>query len=293
MSQPPYGNQPPYGGQPPYGSQPSPGGSQSGWGQGNPAGQPSYGQPPTGAQPSYGQPQTGAQPGFGQPTQQFGQPAFGAGYGPPPGGQPPYGSGPGGPGGPYGAPPPGKKSPLPFIILGLVVLLIAGGVGLFFVLNDDDPTPVASTTSPQTTESTTDTETPTEDTGSTTEDTDTDSPGDDQPNFTDSEEFAVTFVESMVDGDYVTAHASLCEDGRDASDGDGFADGQALADDFFEFIGATTITGGQTTDVYPDPDESDRDLVEVDLETDVGDVALVLSVLEEDSELTICGYDMP
>jgi len=260
MSQPPYGNQPPDGGQPPDGANPPPGGSQSGWGQPNPAGQPGFGQPPTAAAPSYGQPQTGPEPGFDQPTQQFAQP-------------------------------PGKKSPLPFVILGLVVLLIAGGVGLFFVLNDDDPTPVASTTAVQPTESTADTDSSTEDTDSRTEDTDTDSPSGDEPNFADSDEFALTFVELMVDGDYDTALLALCEDGRDASDGDGFADGPALAADFFTELGATTITDGRSTDVYPNPDESDRDVVEFDLETDVGDVQLAVSVLEESGNLTICGYD--
>lgn len=285
MSQPPYGNQPPYGGQPPFGGQPS-GGSQSGWGQPGPAGPSGYGQPPTGAQPGYGQPQTGAQPSFGQPTQQFGQPAFGGGgYGSPPGGQPPYG---GGPGSPYGAPPPSKKSPLPFIIIGLVVLLMAGGAGLFFALKDDEPTPVADPTTSQTTESTADTNAPTEDTDTPTEDTDTDSPGGDEPNFADSEDTAITFMQLMVDGEYDTARTSLCDDGKEM-----FANGQELADDFFGFIGATTITGGETTDVYADPDESDRDVVAFDLETDVGTVPLIVSILEENGTLTICGYDTP
>jgi len=285
MTQPPYGNQPPYGGQP------NPGGSQSGWGQPPPAGQPGFG-PPTGAAPSYGQPPSVAQPSFGQPTQQYGQPAFGGGgggggYGPPPGEPPPYG---GGPGAPYGGPPPEKKNPLPAIIIGLVVLLIAGGVGLFFALDDGDPTPIAITSS-QPTQATTDTDTPTQDTENT-EDTDTDSPTGDDPNFAESEVVAADFVQSMIDGDYDTALGALCEDGRDPSDGDGFADGQALADDFFTEIGATTITDGQLVSVLSSGD-TDRDVVAFDLETEVGTVGFEVQVLEEEigADLTICGYD--
>jgi hypothetical protein len=209
-------------------------------------------------------------------------------YGSSPGGQPPYG---GGPGGPYGSPPPSKKSPLPFIILGLVVLLVAGGVGLFFLLNDDDPTPVAQTTA-QTTESTEDTGDPTEDTSGPTEDTDdTDAPGGSGPNFDDSVAVADAFIELMIDGDYDTAFTTLCSDGQDPSDGDGFADGQALAADFFDALGATTVTGGRSVDI--EPSDTDRDIVTYDLETDVGTVGLEVDVFEETAgeDLTICGYD--
>jgi len=286
MSQPPYGNQPPQGGQPPYGGQPGPGGSQSGWGPTNPptppspTGQPGFGQQPTAAQPGYGPP-TGAQPGFGAPpTQQFGQPAAG-GYGSPPGGQPPYG---GGPGGPYGSPPPAKKSPLPFIIGGLVLLLIAGGVGLFFALKEDEPTPVAQTTT-QSTQSTEETEESSEDTEESTEDTD-DSPSGDDPNFDDSVSLADAFLELMIAGDYEAARFTLCEDGLDM-----FADGAALAADFFDTLGATSVTGGQSTAI--EPDGSDRDTVTYDLETDVGTVALDVSVFEEDGSRTVCGYSTP
>lgn len=301
MSQPPYGNQPPYGGQPPfggqppqggppqggqppYGGQPSPGGSQSGWGQPASGSAPGYGQPSTGnLPPSYDQPTQA----FGQPTQSFGQPGpGGGGYGGPPGGQPPYG---GGPGSPYGGPPPSKKSPLPFIIGGLVLLLVAGGIGLYFVLRgDDSPTPVATSSTAQTTESTEDTADPTEDTETS---EDTGSPTGDEPNFAESEDFAIAFVQFMVDGNYDAALATLCVDGQDPSDGDGFATGQELADDFFLELGATSVSGGQATAVTASPGETDRDLVTFDLETDVGTVALEVQVLDEDLDLTICGYN--
>jgi len=296
MSQPPYGTQPPYGGQPPFGGQPPTGGqppyggppnpvggSQPGWGQPTPSQPP----PPPPTQPGYGPPPTASLPSYGPPTDQFGAPGAG-GYGAP-GGQPPYG---GGPGQPYGPPQPDKKSPVPFIILGLVVLLVLGGVGLAFFLNKDDPTPVVAPTATSTsTQSTEDTGSPTEDTESSTEDTS--SPGGDEPNFAESEDVAIAFMQLMVDGDYDTALTQLCEDGRDPSDGDGFAAGQNLADDFFLELGATTITGGETTAVAPS--DIDRDIVTFDLDTDVGVVVLDVQVLEEEigAPLTICGYDIP
>lgn len=217
------------------------------------------------------------------PLPSFGQPAT-SGYGAPP----PYGSG---PGSPYGGPPPSKNSALPFIIGGLVLLLVAGGVALFFVLNKDDPTPVATSSTSQSTVSTPDTGSPTEDTQSPTQDSDTGSPGGDAPNFAESEDVAIAFVQLMIDGNYGAALTRLCEDGRDPSDGDGFADPQALADDFFLELGATTVTGGETTGVLPS--DIDRDVVSFDLETDIGVVSLDVQVLEEEvgADLMICGYD--
>jgi len=179
---------------------------------------------------------------------------------------------------------------LPFIIGGLVLLLVAGGIGLYFILKDDSAPPVVATTTAQTTESTEsseDTADPTEDTETT---EDTGSTGD-EPNFAESEDVAVEFVQLMIDGNYETAYASLCEDGRDVADGDGLADPQALADDFFLELGATTVTGGETTDVVFRDIESDT--VSFDLDTDVGVVSLDVKVLEETpgGTLTICGYD--
>lgn len=153
------------------------------------------------------------------------------------------------------------------------------------MLDDDDSTPTVTTTSSQTTQPSADTDTPTADT----EDTDSPSGGDD-PNFAESEEVATSFVELMAGGDYDTAHASLCENARDDSDGYGFADGQALADDFFAVIGATTVTDAQVVDAHAYPYFTDRDVVEFDLETDSGNVRLILLILEEDGALTICQY---
>lgn len=133
----PGGPQGPYGpqGQPnPYGQQP-----------GVPQGPPQYGQPgqqpydpySQPAQPPYGQPQQPGQPGpYGQPVPGYGQPGeWGQQpYGPPPQGQPPYGMPPAGfgqPGG-YGVPP-GKKSPLPWILAGGGVLVVVAIVAVFLL----------------------------------------------------------------------------------------------------------------------------------------------------------------
>lgn len=136
-------NQPPQGGYPqpgdggydPQGGPPGSGGqSQGGWSAG----------PPDPTQ-LYGQSSYEGQPGLFQPTEQFPQAQGGYGQPAPAWGQPagyPDQSGYGG----YGGPPPTSKSPLPWIIGGLILLLVLGGVGLFFLLSgDDDPTPVATT----------------------------------------------------------------------------------------------------------------------------------------------------
>ncbi len=152
-----------------------------------------------------------------------------------------------------------------------------------------DSTPVVASTTASSTESTGESASSTEDTESSTQDTG--SPGDD-PNFPESETLAVTFVDLMAAGQYDSAHFLLCEDGRDASDGDGFADGQALADDFFGFLGATSVVDFQVTDVHVDPDDSTRDIVWMDIDTDAGSVPVDFSMLEESGTVTICGYDI-
>lgn len=85
-----------------------------------------YGQtppPPPPPPPDWSQPSPPDQPGQpGQPAP-FGQPPFGQ----PPYGQPPYGQ----PAGMWAAPAPARRSRLPLIITGIVVLVIIAGAGLF------------------------------------------------------------------------------------------------------------------------------------------------------------------
>lgn len=139
-NQPPQGGYPPSGdsGYNPQGGPPGAGGQyQGGWSAGPPDPTKLYGQSGYEGQPGAFQPTEQfpqAQGGYGQPAPAWGQPA---GY--------PEQGGYGGYGGPGGPPP--SKSPLPWIIGGLVLLLVLGGVGLFFLLKDDSPTPVATSTS--------------------------------------------------------------------------------------------------------------------------------------------------
>ena len=91
----------------------------------------------------------------------------------------------------------------------------------------------------------------------------------------------------MIDADYQAAHGMLAADGQAM-----FPDGQALADDFLT-IGASTVTGTETTSVTPTVGESDldvRDLVTFDLDTDVGAVGFSVQVCEEAADLKICAY---
>jgi hypothetical protein len=152
----------PYGPNGPSGSDPQWGQQQPGYGQGEQGqppgqgggqygGQPQYGQPGQGQQPQYGQQPYGGdpyggQPQYGQPQPQYGQPGYGqpgpGGYGQPgqpgqPGlpGQPPGYGLPGQPGQQwqypqqFGQPPaPKKKSALPWILLVVGVVVIAGVV---------------------------------------------------------------------------------------------------------------------------------------------------------------------
>ncbi len=170
-----YGGQPQYGQQPPYGGY---GGQQQQWGgygqQGQPGqqqyGQPTqqYGQQAWGAQQAqpgqqqygqYGQQYGAGQQQYGQPTQQYGQQAWGAGQQ----GQQGWGQGQGAQqwggdqqqqwGGAGGYPPPlpdqsgraGGRSKLPFILIGVLVLVLAvvGVLGFvtpgFFVTRVFDP----------------------------------------------------------------------------------------------------------------------------------------------------------
>jgi hypothetical protein len=113
-------------------------------------GQPEYGQAPYGQAP-YGQP---PQPQYGQsPYPQYGAPQnpppqYGqAPYGQPQYAQPPYGQPWASPGGP-GAPRPKKnRNTVIALVVGAVVLLVAIGVGLLFLLRGGDPSPQASASS--------------------------------------------------------------------------------------------------------------------------------------------------
>ncbi len=86
---------------------------------------------------------------------------------------------------------------------------------------------------------------------------DTGIPGGGDPNFPESESIAVNFIDLMAAGQYESARELLCDDGKIM-----FPDGQSLADDFFSFLEAATVADSETVDVYVDPDDPDRDVVE-------------------------------
>jgi len=181
----------------------------------------------------------------------------------------------GGPQGPYGSPP--AKSPLPWIIGGLVLLLVLGGLGLFLVLRDDEPTPVANTqTAEQTTqssESEESTEESTEDSTESTEETSEDLV------FEGSPDLAADFLDAMANGDYPTAFSLLTEDFR--AD---YSDAQAFADDFFTTIEATAVTSSSLREAFG---HGDHDDVIFDLETDSGPGGVLLAVTEAAGTLGI------
>lgn len=255
MTQPPFGPPPPsQGGQPPYGG-----------------GQPSYGQPSYGQEGGFGQPGHGQSGGYEQPYS--GQPYGGQPYGAP--GGTPFG----GPQGPYG--PPSKKSPVPWIIGGLVMLLVLGGLGLFLLLNDDEPTPVAITqTTEQTTQTSATEETTEESTEESTESTEETS---DDLVFDGSPDAAAAFLDLMASGDYPTAFGMLTEDVR--AD---YTDAQDFADDFFDTIEATAISSSTLADAYG---HGNHDDIIFDLATDSGTNAVLLAVTEEAGVLKVFDFE--
>ena len=279
MTQPPYGPPPP-----PYGPPPPP--SQGGWPQHE--GQPPYGgQPAYGDQPSYGQGGGFGQPGYDQSggyaqphsSQYGGQPSGGQPYSP---GADPYG----GPQGPYGPPP--RKSPLPWIIGGLVLLLVLGGLGLFLSLKDDAPSTVATTqTTEQTTQTSETADSAEESTEESTEDsTESTEEISDELVDADSPDLATAFVQQMASGDYQSAFATLTADFQTE-----YADAQAFATDFFSVIGATVITSWTVSDAFGH--EGDHDDIVFDLETDTGSAGVLLAVIEEAGELRVFDFVSP
>lgn len=181
---------------------------------------------------------------------------------------------------------------LPWLVVGLVALLVAGGIGLVFLLQDDasammadpptqsDPDENAPVPEPR--------EVPSPPSNCLVECTE--APGGPAPdtgevvNYAGSEDAAVGFVEAIATGDSVSAHAVLCGAGKSR-----FATPEELLSDFYATLGITTITGASLTDVYPA--DSTADAVVFELTTDAGDVVVEVYIVEEDTMLTVCGYD--
>ena len=261
-------------------------------------------QPPGPYGGQYGLPGPYGQPGqYGQPAQPgpYGQPGR---YGPPGGGFPP-----GGPGGygPYGQPP--KKSPLPWIVLAVVVVLAGVGVLLFFVLRgDDDP---ATTAGSSTTSSSPRSSSAPSDESMTPMDTDVslpggastppptnpggsmegDSAGGDNGQFAGSDQVALAWVQALFTGDFTTGYDSMCpayqQEIAQAAADNGVTDEDVLAEYFYQsLLGGRGIVDG-TLDSVDYSGGDGLDLASFTLQLDDGSTYdLVVGV---DSTLAVCG----
>src|SRR3954453_3816624 len=209
---------------------------------------------------------------YGQPGQPgpYGQPGQPGPYGQPGGGFPP-GGGPGGYG-PYGQPP--KKSPLPWIITAVVVVLVGVGVLLFFLLRNDDDAATAASTSSATSSSSSSSSSsasapmmpmdtdmslpggaeppPTNPGGS----MGNDQPGGDNGQFAGSGDAAIAFVNAMYNGDFTTGFAALCPDVQSlisqAASAHGVSNEDALSILFYQ----VTLEGHGITDGTADSVEA-------------------------------------
>ncbi|MGY1746462.1 hypothetical protein [Blastococcus sp. SYSU D00695] len=230
-----------------------------------------YGQPGPG---QYGQPgpgQYGQPGGYGQPGPGFGGPGFG---------------GPGGPGfGGYGAPPPQKKSVLPWVITAAVVVLAGVGVLLFFLLRDDDDsnTAASSTTSAAVTSMAVEemgSEMGSDDpvdlpTGAEMPDTPMDPPssgGDVTETYAGSVDVAAQWIVAIAQADTATAWA-LTDPGLQASAAEGAASAGLTPEEYLVGYVHTNVFEGET------PTEANLVTVEYDAETqsDVVVVEITLS----------------
>ncbi|MDQ3054525.1 MAG: hypothetical protein M3R66_12155 [Actinomycetota bacterium] len=161
-----------------------------------------------------------------------------------------------------------------------MLLLVLGGVGLFLVLKDDEPTTVATT---QTIEQTTETSETEESSEETTEES-TESTEENESDLINegSPDAGAAFLDLVAAGDYPTAFGMLAEGLR--SD---YTDAQAFADDFFSVVGGTSITSSTLSEAFG---HGDHDDLVFDLETDSGPSGVLLAVIEEGGELKVFDF---
>jgi len=112
-----------------------------------------------------------------------------------------------------------------------------------------------------------------------------DAPDNAGTNYTGSGGAAVDFVQAIANGDSTSAHTALCGIGKSR-----FPTPEELVADFYATLGFSTITGARLTDVYAV--DSSSDAVVFELQTDAGEVLVEVYVVEEESSLTVCGYDV-
>ncbi len=197
----------------------------------------------------------------------------------------------------WGPPPaPPRSSSLPWLFGGLVALLIAGGIGLGLLLQNDftrvvaDPPTQSIPGGDDVDTGSESRQVPSPPSDCLVECTDPEPPdGPDaadtgDANYSGSDAAATGFVQAIADGDVISAHEALCGAGKNR-----FATPEELIADFYATLGFTTITGARLTDVYAA--DSSADAVVFELETDVGDLDVEVYIVEEGSSLTVCGYD--
>jgi len=161
-----------------------------------------------------------------------------------------------------------------------VLLLGLGALGLFLVLNDDEPTPVATTLTTQQTLPTSETEETTEE--STEETTESTEETSEELNFAESPETAQALIDLMAAGDYAGGYATLTPDLQAE-----FADPQAFADELFRTLGATAISSAAVSDAYG---HGNHDDIILDVQTDTGSTELLLAVTEEAGALKVFDF---
>lgn len=256
----------------------------------------------------YGQPGQYGPPG--QPGQ-YGQPG---GYGPP---GAPFGGGPGGFGGGYGQPPQ-KKSPLPWILAALLVVIIGVGVLLFFLLRDDGSTTADAGSTTSASSSPSESEGEDEDEGGGTGEMDDDvddmdaeemevpggadppgggggsmdddTSGGEEGQYPGSADLALEWMNGIAAGDVATVFNLSCTDlqqqATQAASGTEFTPEQFLTLYFYDqYLNNEDIAGGGITGVTP---EGEYDFVEFEIELASGtpvNVALAVG-----SDLTVCGF---
>jgi hypothetical protein len=250
-------------------------------------------QPPGQYGPPYGPP---PQQPYGQPG---GYPGGPGGFGP--GG--PGGFGPGGPGGPGGyGQPPQKKSALPWIIVGLTVVLVGVGVLLVVLLTGDDETTAAASTPSTSTSTSTSTSSSSSSSsagmgsapgGASTPPENGGSPGDpQQPEFPGSDQAALDFMNALLAGDHQTAYDASCEIYQILADAQAPSLGLTPADAFAAIFYETTLDGrtftGGTLDSVAYYPNFDTDRAYFTLDVDDGTQAEVY--LEVASDLSVCGF---
>jgi hypothetical protein len=231
---------------------------------------------PPGSFGPYGQPGQYPQEPYGQQPGGYGQPGYGQ------------------PSGPYGPPPPQKKSLLPWLIVGGAVLLSGLGILLVVLLGgNDSPDPQATaSTAPASSSS---------DHASASAPTHADLPGGaqvaeeqqssaDQGRYEGSHDAALAWVQAMADGDFQTAFDLSCADVQ-ASATEAAAGGDPaweLGTYFFEqTLSGQGFTDGSFDSISYDSD-SDTDIASFTLQLDNGEEFLLLVYVLPDG--TVCDF---